>query len=95
MRSAATNRCSTSSPKRLAAGSIRVSGEIRDNDLCLRVYNDGPALPASVQAQHTGIGLRNLRTRLQILYGSNFSLHIQDAAGGGVEVVVTLPFQKS
>jgi signal transduction histidine kinase len=79
--------------KRVAGGVIKVSGERRDNTLYLRVYNDGPSLSAGAEVQHTGIGLSNLRTRLQILHGTNFSLQLRDAAGGGVEVLVALPFQ--
>jgi hypothetical protein len=81
--------------KRVAGGAIRVSGEHRAGNLCLRVYNDGPSLLASGHAPQSGIGLSNLRTRLQILHGSNFSLQLQDAAGGGVEVLVTLPFRNT
>jgi hypothetical protein len=79
--------------KRVAGGAIRVSGEARAGKLYLRVYNDGPALPSEGQARHAGIGLSNLRTRLQILHGGNFGLELRDADGGGVEVLVTLPLQ--
>ncbi|MGA3156353.1 MAG: histidine kinase [Steroidobacteraceae bacterium] len=78
--------------RRVAGGAIRVTGERRDGNLWLRVFNDGPSLPASGQTQHTGIGLTNLRTRLQILHGGDFTLQLHDAEGGGVEVLVTLPF---
>jgi len=80
--------------KRVAGGAIRVSGERRDGNLRLRVYNDGPSLPASGEAQHSGIGLTNLRTRLQILYGGDFGLRLQNA-DGGVEVLVTLPLRNT
>jgi two-component system, LytTR family, sensor kinase len=78
--------------KRVAGGAIHVTAERCDSHLRLRVFNDGPRLPAGGQTPHTGIGLTNLRTRLQILHGSDFSLQLQDASGGGAEVVVTLPF---
>lgn len=81
--------------KRVAGGAIRVSGEARAGNLCLRVYNDGPSLPSGDHTRETGIGLSNLRTRLQILHGNNFSLELRDADGGGVEVLVTLPLQTS
>jgi two-component system, LytTR family, sensor kinase len=78
--------------KRVAGGVIRVSGERREGTLWLRVYNDGPGLPAGAP-ERSGIGLNNLRTRLQILHGGNFTLQLSDAEGGGVEVLVTLPYQ--
>ena len=81
--------------KRVAGGAIRVAGARRNGNLCLSVYNDGPSLPADWQATHIGIGIGNLRTRLQILHGSEFELQLRNADTGGVEVLVTLPFRKA
>jgi two-component sensor histidine kinase len=80
--------------KRVAGGSVRVAGACHDGNLCLSVYNDGPALPADWQAAKTGVGLSNLRTRLQILHGNGSGLQLRRANPGGVEVVVTLPFRE-
>ena len=55
--------------KRIAGGEIRVAGARLNGSLHLSVYNDGPSLRADWQANHTGIGIDNLRTRLQILHG--------------------------
>jgi two-component system, LytTR family, sensor kinase len=81
--------------KRVAGGAVRVSGARRNGNLCLSIYNDGPSLPADWQATHTGIGIGNLRTRLNILHGSEFELQLRDADTGGVEVLVTLPLKKA
>jgi two-component system, LytTR family, sensor kinase len=81
--------------KRLAGGAIRVAGARRDGNLCLSVYNDGPSLPADWEATHPGIGIANLRTRLQILHGSEFDLQLRNADPGGVEVSVTLPVRNA
>jgi signal transduction histidine kinase len=76
--------------KRLAGGTIRVVGARRNGALCLSVYNDGPSLPTEGQAAHNGIGIDNLRTRLQILHGSESALQLRNTEAG-VEVLVTLP----
>lgn len=81
--------------KRIAGGEIRVAGARLNGSLHLSVYNDGPSLRADWQANHTGIGIDNLRTRLQILHGSEFELQLRDAATGGVEVSVTLPLRNA
>jgi two-component system LytT family sensor kinase len=81
--------------KRVAGGAIRVAGARRNGNLCLRVYNDGPSLPADWQATHQGIGIGNLRARLQILHGSEFELQLRNAEPGGVEVSVTLPLRNA
>ncbi len=81
--------------KRVAGGAIRIAGARRNGNLWLRVHNDGPSLPGDWQATQFGIGIGNLRTRLQILHGSKFELQLRDADTGGVEVLVTLPLGKA
>jgi two-component system, LytTR family, sensor kinase len=80
--------------RRVAGGTVRVAGARQNGNLCLSVYNDGPALPADWQA-HTGVGIGNLRTRLQILHGNEADLQLRRADPGGVEVVVTLPLREA
>jgi two-component system LytT family sensor kinase len=74
--------------KRVAGGAVRVSGTSEGGKLRLRVYNDGPGLPMDAQA---GVGIGNLRTRLEILYGGASGLELKQADAGGVEVLVDLP----
>jgi len=78
--------------KRVAGGDIRVAGARHDDTLRLTVYNDGPWLQEDREATSAGVGLGNLRTRLQILYGDRSELLLRPVDTGGVEVVVTLPF---
>ncbi len=77
--------------KRVAGGTVRVAGVRRGGFLCLSVYNDGSGLPMNWASTDTGVGLRNLRTRLQILHGRESDLELR-CASAGVEVVVKLPF---
>lgn len=81
--------------KRAAGGIVRVAGTCHDGNLRLSIYNDAPALLADWQAAHTGVGLSNLRTRLQILHGNGSGLQLTRVDSGGVEVVVTLPFMEA
>jgi signal transduction histidine kinase len=81
--------------RRVAGGSVRVAGACHNGSLCLSVYNDGPSLPADWETAQTGVGIGNLRTRLQILHGSESGLQLRPATPGGVEVVVTLPFTEA
>lgn len=81
--------------KRVAGGTVRVAGERHNSHLCLSVYNDGPTLPADWEAGQTGVGIRNLRTRLRILHGSQSELQLRRASSAGVEVLVTLPFREA
>jgi len=80
--------------KRVVGGNVRVTGERRDGNVCLSVYNDGPSFPKDWQTNGAGVGLANLRTRLQILHGDASELQMRRASTDGVEVVVTLPLKE-
>jgi sensor histidine kinase YesM len=81
--------------KRVVGGTVRVAGACNDGSLCLSVYNDGPAPLTDLQATHIGVGIGNLRTRLQILHGNESGLKMRYAENGGVEVIVNLPFMEA
>ena len=77
--------------KRAQGGLVRISAMRTNGTLTLSVYNDGPSLPSTNLAP-TGIGLSNMRTRLQGLYGEAFALQMQNQQPSGVEVSVSVPF---
>jgi two-component system, LytTR family, sensor kinase len=79
--------------RRAAGGAVRISGEREGGELRLRIYNDGPGSPVDLQAARTGVGIGNLRTRLQILHGGVSRLELRQIDGGGIEVLVTLPYK--
>jgi two-component system LytT family sensor kinase len=81
--------------KRAAGGIVRVTGAHLNGNLHLSVYNDGPDLPIDEQATRTGVGICNLRSRLQILHGDEAALKLNHADTGAVEVVVTLPLKEA
>jgi two-component system, LytTR family, sensor kinase len=77
--------------KRIEGGRIEVTASRSEGLLHLRVYNDGPRLQTNWDANSSGIGIANLRARLQILYGSHFELDLSSPETGGVAVSVSLP----
>ena len=60
--------------------------------LTLSVFNDGPSLPVNWETTLPGIGISNVRTRLQTLYGNVCDISMRNQSSGGVEVSVSLPF---
>jgi len=80
--------------KRVAGGAVRVVAARHTDRLRLSVYNDWPHLPTDWQVGHAGVGLGNLRTRLQIMHAERSELQFRRIAPGGVEVLVTLPFKE-
>jgi two-component system LytT family sensor kinase len=81
--------------KRVQGGAIRITAFRSNGRLTLRVYNDGPALPADLEKNGSGIGIANVRTRLQSLYGDGFEFSMRNQDPGGVEVSVSVPFISS
>ncbi len=78
--------------KRAQGGAIRIAASHRNGVLTLSVCNDGPSLPVGWEMARSGIGMSNVRTRLQSLYGDAFELNIRNQDTGGVEVSVSMPF---
>jgi LytS/YehU family sensor histidine kinase len=83
--------------KRAQGGTVRVtasrvSAESAEDRLSLSVYNDGPLLKNN-ESLHEGIGLSNLRTRLNLLYGEEFELRLLNSGESGVEATVTMPYR--
>lgn len=74
-------------------GTLRVAASQAGGVLTLRVYNDGPTLPADWERSRSGIGIPNVRTRLQSLYGDacELKIHNQDE---GVEVSLSVPYRE-
>src|SRR3984957_13732794 len=60
--------------KEALGGWIRVEAFRSDGRLTLRVYNDGPGLPADWDNSKSGIGIANLRKRLRAMYGDSFEV---------------------
>jgi two-component system, LytTR family, sensor kinase len=77
--------------KRAQGGTIRISACRSGSMLNLTVYNDGPK---HRQGPISGIGISNVRNRLQRLYGDRFELHLHDQESGGFEVSVSVPFRE-
>ncbi len=78
--------------QRAQGGAIQITAFRSNGTLTLSVYNEGPSLPADWEMTHSGIGISNVRTRLQSLYGDAFALSMRNRDASGVEVSVSLPF---
>lgn len=78
--------------KRAQGGEVRVEAANSEGRLRLSVYNDGPLLENGHPTAPDGIGLSNLRTRLKLLYGTDFELRLENFGITGVEVSVSVPY---
>lgn len=75
---------------RTMPGTIEVSARKADGRLHLAVSDDGPGLPA---IPGKGIGLQNVRERLQQLYGADQALRLVTGSSGGLTVEIVVPFR--
>ncbi len=70
---------------------IRITGALQAGEVVLVVENDGPADPAVKSG--TGLGLANVRARLNAHYGAQGVLTAGRRDGGGFRAVIALPWR--
>ena len=76
--------------RRPGGGEIRIRTRRDDAQLVLEVTDDGPG-PNASHHRGTGTGLRDLRTRLQLVFGDAASLETGPAGDHGFRVVIRIP----
>ncbi|MBV8642410.1 MAG: histidine kinase [Candidatus Eremiobacteraeota bacterium] len=76
--------------KRKEGGSVRIAATSQENRLSISIANDGPPLAPDWEG---GVGITNVRARLQALYGDAASLALSTRTLGGVEVALTVPLR--
>ena len=79
---------------RSAPGRIEVRAWADNGSLHLRVADDGLGVPEDQTSVSTGIGLSNVRARLERLYGGAHRLALRPAQPTGLVVDVTLPLRR-
>ncbi len=73
-------------------GRLTVSADVVHGKLAVTVADTGLGFGKAATAG-TGIGLSNIRERLQLLYGPKASLKVSENPGGGTVVTITVPYQ--
>jgi len=84
-------------------GMVRITIERTEDDLVLRVEDDGPGIASARLAEildpargtNAAIGLRNVDGRLRALYGDEYRLVVESEIGRGTRVEIKVPFQLS
>lgn len=78
-------------------GTISIMAERRRNMLHLEVTDDGPGLAnhevnEDALSLSKGVGVSNIRNRLKEIYGDSHNLVFANAEGGGLQVIVEIPY---
>jgi two-component system, LytTR family, sensor kinase len=78
-----------------AAGKIGIRGRLEGERLVLTVTDNGPGPAKIAKLDDAGVGLANTRQRLEQLYGSDQTLALAEAPGGGTVARITIPYRTS
>jgi signal transduction histidine kinase len=73
-------------------GRLSVRAEVQHGKLAVTVADSGVGFGKAATAG-TGVGLANVRERLQLLYGNKASLSVRENGGGGTAVTITVPYK--
>ena len=76
-------------------GKIRIGGHVTGGMLQLEVSDDGPGMVNATRlANGRGVGIRNTRERLQVLYGDRGVVHGHNTEPG-LRVALTFPAESA
>jgi two-component system, LytTR family, sensor kinase len=77
-------------------GRIEITATQQNDSLRLEVKDTGPGLgTANNNIEGHGLGLSNIRARLEGLYGRNFSLEMTNESSRGLTVTLVIPFSSN
>lgn len=77
----------------LRHSSFDMAMEVTDGHIRFHCRNSRGNSPENMPKRSGGIGLKNLRKRLELLYGQNYSLTIDDKKTDTYEVTLTIPYK--
>lgn len=82
-----------------SGGTIGISAQVREDTLVLRVSDDGPGVPeldgeSDGSTFSQGVGISNIRNRLQEIYADKHKLFFSNAETGGLTVTVEIPYDR-
>jgi len=76
-------------------GTLSIRSIVKKGQLCLQVADTGPGLDSGSAEEGQGVGLRNVRERLQTLYGDRYQFELSGNEPTGLQVTICLPLQQS
>lgn len=79
---------------RTTTGTVKVVSMHKSNRLHLTIADDGVGIKTdAISFNGSGIGLKNIKQRLQYLYGENHSFALSTFPNSGVKIEIEIPFE--
>src|SRR6266550_791933 len=80
---------------RAARGHINIEAKRLNSLLRVAISDNGPGISSNANLPwKQGVGLTNVRTRLQQIYGPDFRFELMNTNGGGLTAVMEIPFER-
>jgi len=80
---------------RAAQGHINIEAKRLNSLLRVAISDSGPGISSNANSLgKKGVGLSNVRSRLQQIYGPDYRFELMNAGDGGLTVVMEIPFQR-
>jgi LytS/YehU family sensor histidine kinase len=80
---------------RSARGHIKIEAMRLNSLLRIAIRDNGPGITSNANSPAKKcVGLTNVRTRLQQLYGSDFRFELTNGENEGLTVIMEIPFQR-
>jgi len=80
---------------RSTRGHINIEAKRLNSLLRVAISDNGPGISSNANLPwKQGVGLTNVRTRLQQIYGPDFRFELMNANGGGLTAVMEIPFER-
>jgi len=81
------------------AGTIKISGEIKDNILSICIEDDGIGMEEALisninNLKSKGYGIVNIDDRLKLIYGPSFGLFYSSVLNKGTKVIIKVPAEE-
>ncbi|NND71576.1 MAG: sensor histidine kinase [Rhodothermales bacterium] len=77
------------------AGRIEIEASRHEDSLSMSVRDNGPGLDEEKASRRQGVGLSNIRERLQNLYGNDFSFELGNLPEGGFQASIRIPYRST
>ena len=80
---------------RSTRGHINIEAKRLNSLLRVAISDNGPGISSNANLPwKQGVGLTNVRTRLQQIYGPDFRFELMNTNGGGLTAVMEIPFER-